>query len=83
MRVDDDVHIAIYSGIPEENEGIALRREEEVTTTTLDELPRFLRGNVEEGIKVDSLEAAQDTVNNLNDRAREFADDSGDRTRKS
>ena len=83
VSVDDDDHITIFSGIPEEIAGITLRREEEVTATSLDELPRFLRGNVEEGIKVDSFEAAQDTVKNLNDRAREFADDNSDRTRKS
>jgi PPM family protein phosphatase len=83
VGVDEKDHITIFSGIPDEIAGISLRREEEVTTTSLDELPRFLRGNVQDGIKVDSLEAAHNTVNNLNDRAREFADDNSDRTKKS
>jgi protein phosphatase len=76
VGVDQSDRVTIYSGIPEEIAGMDLRRKEEVTSTELTELPQFLREGVQEGIKVESLQEAQDTVRDLNDRAREFAGES-------
>ena len=84
VSVDERNHITIYSGIPEEIGGLDLKKKREVTSTTLADLPRFLRSGVEEGIEVDSLEEAHNTVEDLSDRAREFAtDDQQTRRQKS
>jgi protein phosphatase len=64
--------ITIYKGIPDEIVGMDLSDAQEVTEVELDDLPEFLRGNVEEGIKVSSLDEARETVADLEERAREF-----------
>jgi len=84
VGVDQNDRVTIYNGIPEEIAGMELRRKEEVTSTQLAELPEFLRDGVQEGIKVETLQEAQDTVRDLNDRAREFAGEPArDRQKKS
>ncbi|CAN5712301.1 hypothetical protein BH24ACT26_BH24ACT26_17860 [soil metagenome] len=73
VGVDESDRVTIFSGIPEEIAGLDLREEQEVTSTTLDDLPEFLRPNVKEGIKVSSLSEAHEKVADLNDRAQEFS----------
>lgn len=69
VGVDDDGFVTIYNGIPDEIAGINLSEEDERTDLALDELPEFKRGDVVEGIKVDSKEEAQETVADLEELA--------------
>lgn len=64
--------VTIYRGIPEEFAGLTLRQTQQQSGLKLSSLPSFLRPNVTEGIKVDSYGAAQTTIANLRQRAREF-----------
>jgi PPM family protein phosphatase len=64
--------ITIYKGIPDEVAGVSLKRVQQETGLKVTSLPRFLRVNVVDGIKVDSLGAAQETVRNLRQRIKEF-----------
>lgn len=64
--------VAIFTGIPDEIAGFSLREEQDSSGLMLDELPGFLSSNVEEGIKVESRQEAEDTIENLEDRARDF-----------
>jgi protein phosphatase len=73
----EDGLIAIYTGIPEEIAGLSLREEEEITQIKVRDLPEALRDNVEEGIKVESLDEARDRVTDLAARAEEFRDSDG------
>lgn len=66
---DEDGMITIYRGIPEEVAGLSLKESEERTQVSVADLPDFLRGDVEEGIKADSLEDARTKVQNLQERA--------------
>lgn len=68
---DEDGMITIYRGIPEEVAGLSLKESEERTEVSVSELPDFLRGDVEEGIKADSLEDARTKVENLEERAND------------
>ena len=72
VGVDENDRVAIFTGIPEKIAGFELNEKHEVTSTTLDDLPEFLRPNVLEGIRVDSLDEAHAKIADLNDRAREF-----------
>lgn len=64
--------VAIFTGIPDEIAGISLREEQTSSGLMLDELPPFLSQNVEDGIKVETLAEAEETVANLEDRAEDF-----------
>jgi PPM family protein phosphatase len=64
--------ITIYKGIPEEFAGVTLKEIQQESGLEVTSLPKFLRPNVTEGIKVDSYAAAQATVVNLRQRVREF-----------
>lgn len=66
---DEQGMVRIYRGIPEEVAGLTLRESEELSDIAVDELPDFLRGDVEEGIKAESLEDARAKVQNLQERA--------------
>ena len=68
---DEDGMITIYRGIPEEVAGLSLKESEERTEVSVGELPDFLRGDLEEGIKADSLEDARTKVENLEERAKD------------
>ncbi len=68
----EDGTIAIFKGIPDEFAGLTLRSEEELSDITVDDLPENLRDNVEEGIKVDSLEDGRSTLANLEERAADI-----------
>lgn len=69
IGTDEDGFITIYRGIPEEVAGISLKESEERTDVSLADLPDFLQGDVEEGIKAESLEDARTKVQNLEERA--------------
>lgn len=69
VGTDEDGMITIYRGIPEEIAGVSLKEPEEHTDVAVDDLPDFLRGDVEEGIKAESLEDARIKVQNLEERA--------------
>ena len=68
---DEDGMITIYRGIPEEVAGLSLKESEERTEVSVADLPDFLRGDVEEGIKAESLEDARTKVENLEERAKD------------
>jgi PPM family protein phosphatase len=64
--------ITIYKGIPEEFAGLTLKQPQNESGLKVSSLPRFLRPNVTEGIKVDSYGDARATITNLRQRVREF-----------
>ena len=64
VGVDDGV-ITIYRGIPGEVAGITLNETHHQTDIEVTSLPAFKRDEVEEGIEVDSLEEAEQTVDDL------------------
>jgi serine/threonine protein phosphatase PrpC len=63
--------VSIYQGRPEEVAGFSLSEEHEASDLALAEVPEFLRDNVRDGIKVDSLEEAQARIADLEERARD------------
>lgn len=65
VGVNDEDVVTIYRGRPEEILGISLKEVEEETGITLQDVPEFRRADLEEGIKTDSLEEAQATVDGL------------------
>ena len=72
VGANDEGNVTIYKGIPDEIAGLDLSDEQEVTDVQVDDLPEFLQGNVEDGIKVSSLDEARETVANLEDRSEDF-----------
>lgn len=79
IGADDSGTVTIYRGIPEEIVGLSLKESEETTEVSVEDLPEFLRGDVEEGIKAESLEDARTKVRNLEERSQdaEFTKPSG------
>ncbi len=69
--------VTIYRGIPEEVAGLTLKKMEEQSSVTVDQLPDFLRGDVQDGIKAESLQDARTKVANLEERARDADFDKG------
>jgi protein phosphatase len=67
----DDGAVAIYQGLPEDVVGLSFQEEQEVTEVRVKDLPEFLQEDVEDGITADSLEDAEQTVANLEQRARD------------
>jgi protein phosphatase len=65
IGVDTDDVVTIYRGIPDEVAGLTLREVHERSEIELTDLPSFKRDEVTAGIKVDSLEDAQNTVSDL------------------
>ncbi|MBK5227280.1 MAG: Stp1/IreP family PP2C-type Ser/Thr phosphatase [Actinobacteria bacterium] len=65
VGVNDEDVVTIYRGRPEEVLGISMKEVEEETGITLEDVPEFKRADLEEGIKTDSLEEAQATVDSL------------------
>lgn len=72
VGANDSGEVAIFKGIPDEIAGFSLREEQSSSGLMLDELPAFLSANVEDGIKVESLNEAEDTIKNLQERAADF-----------
>ena len=71
VGVNGDGKVAIYQGLPDEVAGVTFKEEQEVSAIAITDLPEFLQTDVEEGIEADSLEDAQETVANLEQRARD------------
>jgi serine/threonine protein phosphatase PrpC len=63
--------VTIFQGRPEEVAGFTLSEEHEVSDLALAEVPEFLRDNVRDGIKVDSLEEAEARITDLEERAQD------------
>jgi protein phosphatase len=72
VGTNDGGVVTIYRGIPDEALGLSLREVEEETSLNVDDLPDTFRENLANGIKVDSLEEARETVADLEDRSRDF-----------
>jgi protein phosphatase len=70
VGANDDGMVAIYQGIPEEVAGLDLKEELNATSVKLDDLPEFLREDVEAGIKVDSEDEARAKVRDLQERVQ-------------
>ncbi|MFN2594773.1 MAG: Stp1/IreP family PP2C-type Ser/Thr phosphatase [Actinomycetota bacterium] len=70
VGVNDAGYVAIYKGIPDEIAGLTLSSEEQTTSVAASDLCGSLKSNVEDGIKVDSLDAAQQAVQNIEGRAK-------------
>ncbi|HEX2241482.1 MAG TPA: Stp1/IreP family PP2C-type Ser/Thr phosphatase [Actinomycetota bacterium] len=64
--------VTIFRGIPEEIAGVSLRTPQKQTDLSVADLPEFLRADVEEARKFDSLAEAEAYVANLSERADEF-----------
>ena len=71
VGADGSGTVTIYRGIPEEIAGLSLKESEEATDVSVEDLPDFLQGDVEEGIKADSLDDARAKVANLEQRAQD------------
>jgi len=65
VGVNDDGRVAIYRGIPDEIAGLNLKEEHDTSDVRIDSLPDFKRDEVEEGIPVDSLSEAEETLDDL------------------
>ena len=65
IGVDDSGVVTIYRGIPDEVAGLTLSTVHERSAIELTQLPDFKRDEVEQGIKVDSLEEAEATLTDL------------------
>jgi PPM family protein phosphatase len=63
--------VTIFQGRPEEVAGFSLSEEHEVSDLALAEVPEFLRDNVRDGLKVDSLEEAEARITDLEERAQD------------
>ncbi|MDQ3531602.1 MAG: Stp1/IreP family PP2C-type Ser/Thr phosphatase [Actinomycetota bacterium] len=73
VGVDDAGTITVFRGIPEEVAGITLKEIELDSNLAWERLPtRSLKENVREGIKVDSFDEAEQTVDNLKERIQAF-----------
>ena len=70
IGVNDSGYVAIYKGIPDDIAGLTLSSEEQTTTVAASDLCGSVKSNVEDGIKVDSLDAAQQAVANIEGRAK-------------
>lgn len=73
VGVNDEDVVTIYQGRPEEVLGISLKEVAEETGITLENVPEFKRADLEEGIKTDSLEKAQATVEGLKELVQSSA----------
>jgi len=71
IGADDSGTVTIFRGIPEEIAGLTLRESEETTRVSVDDLPEFLRSDVREGIKAESLEDARQKIEDLEERSRD------------
>jgi len=65
VGVNEDGFVTVYEGIPEEVAGLSLRVERDVTDIRVDDLPDFLVANVSDGIKMDSLEDAEQQISDF------------------
>ena len=77
-----DGTVAIYRGLPDEVLGMKFQEELDRASIAVTDLPDFLQEDVENAIEVNSLEEAEATVTNLEERARdEEFENSNDRNK--
>lgn len=72
VGVDDSGLVTIFQGRPEDIAGISLHSEAQQTELAIQELPEFMRDDVEEGIEADSLSDARNRVETLEAQAESF-----------
>jgi PPM family protein phosphatase len=82
VGVAEDGNVTIFRGRPEDIAGISLRSEEAGTDLALEELPEFMRDDVQEGIKTDSLQEARERVATLQEQAEDFQQEGNSRPKK-
>jgi protein phosphatase len=73
VGADETGVVTIYRGVPGQFAGFQLNSVEESSSVTVDALPEFMQGDLEEGKPADSLEEARAIVTNLQERANEFS----------
>lgn len=73
VGVDDSGLVTIFQGRPEAVAGISLRSEAQQTQLAIEDLPEFMRDDVEQGITADSLSEARDRVETLEAQAESFS----------
>jgi protein phosphatase len=71
IGVDEQGAVTIYRGIPDEVAGLSLKEVHERSAIEIDQLPEFKRDEVEQGIKVDSLDEAEATLSDLENLAKD------------
>ena len=69
IGVDEQGTVAIYRGIPDEIAGLSFKEVHDRSTIEIEQLPAFKRDEVEDGIKVESLEEAEATLSDLENLA--------------
>jgi protein phosphatase len=79
VGVNDNGIVTIFKGRPEDIAGISLRSEAEQTQLAVEELPEFMRDDVEQGIEAESLGDARDRVQTLEAQADSFNREGGRR----
>ena len=72
VALSEDGVVTIYQGIPEEIAGRTFADVEQATDITEDEVPETFVADLEEGVKVESLEDAELYVGNIQDRIDEI-----------
>lgn len=79
VGVNEQGAVTIFRGIPEDIGALTLKEEHAITEVPLTSLPEFKRDEVQQGIKVKSLDEAERTVEDLEQLAgdRDFGDPSG------
>jgi protein phosphatase len=71
VGVNEDNVVTIYKGIPEEIAGLSFREEEEATDIQLASLPSFIRDNLQNGIKTETLVEAEQKVTDIRQLAKD------------
>ena len=71
VGLNEEGFVTVYQGIPDEIAGVTLKEVERTTDVHVDDLPEFRRGDVREGIKVDSRDEAMETADNLEREAQD------------
>ncbi|MGH2819062.1 MAG: Stp1/IreP family PP2C-type Ser/Thr phosphatase [Actinomycetota bacterium] len=79
VSANESGQLSIFSGVPEEVFGFTFQEIEETSGTSIDDLPKFKRAEVREGIKGEDLDAAQTTLSNLERLAADFQRESDNR----
>jgi protein phosphatase len=71
VGVNEEGFVTIFRGIPEEIAGMELKETEAETQIAIADIPEFIRSDIREGRKVESLDDAEETVANLRERVRD------------
>jgi PPM family protein phosphatase len=72
VGVNEEGLVTIFKGRPEAIAGISLRTQTEQTELAVEELPEFMRDDVQQGIEADSLSDAEQRVETLKTQAESF-----------